>query len=569
MIIRKGDSILATYTLKERIVFVIFLAVVLVGLLGMIITLNNRASIMVPSFGGTHTEGVLGTPRYINPVLARTDTDRDLTRLVFSGLMRREGSHLVPDIAHSFDISEDETMYTFYLRDDVVFHDNTPLTADDVIFTIQSVQNITLESPHFVAWRGVTAEKIDDYTVAFRLPEAYAGFLDNTTLGILPLHLWQSIPFSQFSLSSRNLEPIGSGPFRVQNLQLHRSGAPEKLHLRRHRNYHLGRPYLQNISVIFHGNNQDLKRSFERGRIDALRSIDPLQAVHLLENNSYTLHQAPLPRVFGIFFNQNENEIFNNTEVVRAIETRIHKTALVDRVLASFGTPLDGPFPPGMVGYIPQELDIRNRNERIEEASQILEDANWHHAEGESVRSQDGETLSFTLTTVNVPELVEAAEIVQSQLSDIGIRMSLEVYDIGILEQEIIRPRTYEALFFGQIFTHDTDIFAYWHSSYRADPGLNIGLFADARADTALNNAYRTFERREREEYYETFLERLESERPAVFLYSPHFLYITRSTEGITLQGIRTPADRFNDVHEWHRRTQRIWRFLTPHTDDL
>src|SRR3989338_3712877 len=139
--------------------------------------LNANVTTTIPSAGGSLTEGVVGTTRFINPLLAQSDPDRDLTKLVYSGLMRATpNNHFIKDLAADVSISEDGTTYTFILRDDAMFHDGTLVSADDVVFTIMMAQNPDVKSQRRADWEGVAAETVDVKTVRITLPHPYAPF---------------------------------------------------------------------------------------------------------------------------------------------------------------------------------------------------------------------------------------------------------------------------------------------------------------------------------------------------------------------------------------------------------
>src|SRR3989344_5801129 len=118
-----------------------------------------------PYFGGGFTEGLVGELRFINPLLLQTDTDRDLAQLVFSGLLKNDGQgNFIPDLAESFNISDNGLVYRFNLRKDIKWHDARNFSADDILFTVKTAQNQEFASPQRINWQGVETIKIDDAT---------------------------------------------------------------------------------------------------------------------------------------------------------------------------------------------------------------------------------------------------------------------------------------------------------------------------------------------------------------------------------------------------------------------
>ena len=278
---------------------------------------TNRMTEVRPAEGGRFTEGIVGTPRFINPLLAQSQADQDLTILMYSGLMRAmpDGT-IVPDLASGYDVSEDGTVYTVALRPDAVFHDNVKITADDVLFTINEAQDPALQSPQEEVWLGIKVSALDSQTIEFTLSRPYASFLENLTLGILPKHLWKNVSAEEFVAHVLNTEPIGSGPFMFDSVTRNRSGIPETYTLTAFNTSTRGRPHMNEIRLRIFGNQKDLISAYLDGDIDSLDSLDPRDAVALKEKG-VVIQEYKLPRIFGIFFNQNKNTLQLNSETGR------------------------------------------------------------------------------------------------------------------------------------------------------------------------------------------------------------------------------------------------------------
>ena len=534
--------------------------------MGLFLLMSRSISVEVPKRGGTITEGVIGSPRFVNPLLAISDTDRDLTSLVYSGLMKAtpEGD-LVNDLAGGIEISDDELRYIFFIKKDVVFHDGKPVTADDIVFTINLAKNDALKSPRRASWEGINVEKIDDRTVAFNLNEPYSPFLENTTLGILPKHIWEELKVEEITFSEINSNPIGTGPFKVDDVSKNSSGIPESYTLSSFKKYALGEPYLKNIELKFYNNEEDLMKAFDRGSVVSIHAISPERAKDLRDSNKYII-TSPLPRVFGVFFNQNQETLFTNKEVRSALNVGINKDRLINEVLNEFGTVINGPLPAGIsVGNLamPEDHSIDHTAAALE----ILKRNNWvKGADGIMVKETSSEDfrLSFSISTSNVPELKAVANILKEEWLKIGADVELKFFEAGTLNQEVIRPRDYDSLLFGEIVGRDFDLFAFWHSSQRNDPGLNIALYTNIEADSLLENIRSLSTKKEKEEAYFKFEEEINSDIPAVFLYSPDFIYATnKEIKGLKIGIITTPAERFLNVHEWYLETDKVWPFLT------
>ena len=316
----------------------------------MLTSIDRAASVDIPARGGSLTEGEVGPARFINPILTVSQPDQDLTELVYSGLTRQlpDGSY-VPDLASKYTVSTDGTIYTFTIRSNAKFQDGTPVTAEDVLFTIAATQDPNLKSPQAANWIGVTVSSPDAHTVVFTLPHAYAPFIDNTTLGILPKHLWQNVSDEEYPFNPLNTRPIGSGPYKVSSVSTDSTGSATRYDLVPFGGYTLGAPYLSKITFIFYPDDQSMEKAFNSGEIDAMAGVSPSDLSSLTRTDT-SIVKTPLPRVFGVFFNQGHNVVLADASVRAALNAAVDKQAIVTTVLGGYGVTLDGPIPPGVLG---------------------------------------------------------------------------------------------------------------------------------------------------------------------------------------------------------------------------
>ena len=230
--------------------FIVLFSGSLFFLLNGFYTVNTH---IVAASGGEIVEGIVGSPRFINPLYSESnDADRDLVQLIFSGLVKYDGEgKLVADLAKNIQTEQANTSFVIDLREDVQWHDGRPFGADDVIFTIETIQDPKFKSPIRANWIGVEMEKISDFRIRFILGEPYAPFLSNLTVKILPAHLWQKVGPENFALNALNLQPIGTGPFEFVSLEQNRSGAVNKVVLKAYSKHHQKVPFIQNITLTF------------------------------------------------------------------------------------------------------------------------------------------------------------------------------------------------------------------------------------------------------------------------------------------------------------------------------
>lgn len=542
---------------RQHVIFLILSFISVISIIGILNMVNKDLSVRVPTSGGSLSEGIVGTPRFVNPVLAESDADRDLTAIVFSGLMRKmpDGS-LVPDLAERYEVSEDSLTYTFFIRPKAYFHDRKAVTADDVMETISRIQDPIIKSPRRANWEGITVKKIDDKTVSFELKRPYAPFLNLTTLGILPAHVWKNISAKEFVFSEYNISPIGSGPFEIQRIKKRASGSPDTYFLKRFTRFTLGVPYLNQLVFRFYGNENDRQIAFSNGDFTQMGAVSPEKALMLSENNR--IKTASLPRVFSLFFNQNQNVIFTDKKMIEALDVAVNRDKIIKRVLYDYGVPASDPIPPSATPEISKG--------DINKAKELLTADGWSLGEDGILAKKFGKEtkrLSFSISTGDVPELRFAAQLIKEDLSALGAEIDIKVFDINQLNQDIIRPRRYDALFFGQIIETDADLYAFWHSSQRNDPGLNIAMYANSKVDRYLETAIRTTDTTERQGLSKSFIEEINKDHPAIFVYCPDYIYIVDKNLGdAELGNLTTGSDRFADIYYWYVNSNRVWKIF-------
>lgn len=567
IILLKIRYILRKFSLLEKIVFLILMLLLIFSGLWLLWKADRSLAIEIPKSGGVLKEGIIGTPRFINPLLTISDADRDLTSLIYSGLMRTDGiGNLIPDLAERYEVSSDGLSYTFFLKKDIFWHDKKPVTSEDVVFTIQMAKNAALKSNQRASWEGVEVEQVDERTIRFFLKRPYAPFLENTTLGILPRHIWEKISPEQMTLTDFNIRPVGSGPYQAGDILKDSTGIIQSYILEPNKNFALGKPYLKNLIIKFYPSEQKLIEAYENGEVDSVGGISP-QAATKIKPDKTDLKTLFLPRVFAIFFNQNNAPLLAAKEVRQALALATDKKKIVDDVLHNFGTVINHPLPPGSLGAIDKDqAGEYSFEENLEKAADILRNGGWTLNAEERIfeKKQKGKNavrLEFELSTSNAPELSQTAELLKTMWKKLGVKINLKIFEIGDLNQNVIRPRKYDSLLFGLMMSRDPDPFAFWHSSQRNDPGLNISLYASIAADKILEEARTISDNQKRKEKYEIFEEQVEKDIPAIFLYSPEYIYLTpKILKGFSAETVAVPSERFTQVYNWYIETEKVWQ---------
>jgi ABC-type transport system substrate-binding protein len=591
---------------------------------------------------------MVGQPRFINPVYAiSNDIDRDITNLVYSGLMKYDiEGKIVPDLIQDYQIKEGGKVYEIYLRKDVLFHDGEKLTADDVIFTIKTIQNPDFKSPLRTKWLGVEVKKIADYHLEIILKNPYPAFLETLTLKILPAHIWQNVLSQNFPLSPLNLQPIGSGPFRFQGAKIDPSGRIIWLTLKRWQNYYDKKPYLDKIIFYFFDKEEELVRAAKSGKINAFSPYLP-QNYHLEGFNQYSF---TIPRYFAIFLNPKENKILEKKEAREALNYLTDKTALIESVLSKKGKVVLSPLLPEIyqfekpsVSYpfdpkkgeelfsrinikkidgwfsevqeakklqFSKNLSYGSRGKEVENLQKCLAKFPDIYPEGEitgyfgkktkeavikfqekykeeilapygltkgtgkvkrATRKKLNEVcivspekitpIKIILTTVKDPILEKTVQIIKKQWESQGVKTEIETFSISAIREEIIKERKYQALLFGQILGIIPDPFAFWHSSQRVYPGLNLSNYKNTKVDKLLEKARQEKDPQKRKNIYQDIQELLLGDLPAIFLYNPDYIYlVSEKIKGVKGGIIADPSERFTDIENWYIKTKKLWK---------
>lgn len=513
------------------------------------------STVPVADFGGTLKLGLVGQPRYVNPLLAPTsDVDQDLSTIVFGSLFKLDKDFtLVGDLADSIAVSEDQKTYTVVLKENLTWHDGQAMSASDVVFTVKSIQDPNWSSPLSLGFKGVGVAQVDQRTVQFTLQEPYAPFASTLTFGVLPEHLWAGVPGANATLAELNSKPIGSGPFKFDELTKDRQGVIRRYHLVANETYHAGRPFLKDIAVTFYDTPEDLVQAYRDGDVDVVGGV-PYADRAGIERRGTDIQALNLPRYDALFINANSNGYIRPAGVRQALSHAIKKSDLVDQVLKGNGTVVNSPLPPGSPGFTE---DVTVYGYDPEKSKALLTEDGWTFRDGGWFKEQD--QLIVEIVTADTPENKQLAELIKGFWETIGIKTVIVAAPVAELSQTHIRERRYQTLLFGEVIGADPDLYPFWHSTQIADPGLNLTSFSNDDLDELLEQARQTADPAARAGKQTQIGRILATELHAIFLYSPQYLLAHRSSlHGVELASLNVPSDRFNSINTWYFKTKRV-----------
>lgn len=566
--IRQWRYIHKFYSPPELLVTKTAVAVILLSLLFLSGVIYKTRLELAPAVGGEYVEAVLGTPTYVNPLFSQTNSvDQDLSRLIFSGLMKFNGAgELAPDLAESYSLDQTQTTYTFTLKPKLEWHDGLPVTAGDVVFTLESIKDPNFKSPLYGAFRNVQVKMVDELSLQIILPEPFTPFLSLLTFGILPEHLWQEIDPSHALLAELNLKPIGAGPYQFASFVKDKKGNILEYRLERFAKYHEEGPFIANLDFKFFATLDEAIAALETGNADGLGLLAGKMSQELAASDAWSTYQLGLPQYTALFFNQGASSVLSDRAVREALALAINREPIIATVWSNNAAAITDPPLLGLEAAaepLPSlPFDQAAAAAKLEAAGWKMSEDNIRRQRVKRDKTEDNIALEIKLTTVQKEENIQTAEAIRAQWQTIGVKVNLEIVDIAQIQKTVIKPRAYEALLFGQILGRDPDPYPFWHSSQVNDPGLNLALYNNKEVDKLLEVARRTTAPAERAKDYLAFQQKLRADIPAIFLYSLKFTYLLpKAVKGVSTTHINQTADRFSTVNEWYIKTKKRIKF--------
>lgn len=518
-------------------------------------TTYTTPTVLIPARGGVFREGVAGSPRYINPLRCEvTEVDADLCALLFRGLtsVGKDG-RVQPDLAESWSISEDGVVYEFRLKANQFWDDGRPIAAEDVMFTVGILQNPEVYSLPFLSslWQTVEVEKVDDMTVRFKLREAFSPFLDYTTIGLLPSHIFANMPAAAVA-TSLNPQPIGNGPLKVSEIS--------STHIRLSPNpYYEGEtPYLEGLDLRFYPDHPTVFSAFRNGEVDGVSRVLPYLAFQAAAISDLQLFSSAQPSFVNVTLNlDNPNTpFFADKSVRQALMYGIDREELVQSAVAGQGIVAHSPILPENWAY---NADVRRYDYDPERAQMLLDEAGWRDTNGDGVRDKDGRPLQFLLHAHDEPTRVAVINKIAQDWEKIGVRAIPTPVTFAGLVNDVLVPRSFEAALISWEAEGDPDPYPLWHSTQAQSGGQNYGGWNNEEADRVMEQARAAVDEAERKELYARFQELFTEEAPALLLYYPVYTYgVSDKVYNVQIGALNHPSERFRSFASWYMVTKRV-----------
>jgi len=548
--------------------------VVLATLVVVAVLLLSQQPVLTPILpeaapGGVYTEALVGALGRLNPLLDwNNPADRDADRLIFSGLVKFDSRGLPqPDLAESWGVSADGTIYNFTLRPNAEWHDGVPVTSDDVLFTIELIRSSSL-FPEDIKnlWEQIDVKQLDNKNMKFTLPEPFAPFLDYATFGVLPRHILGATSPEQLDSASFNISPVGTGPYKFDHLIVE-AGRIAGLVLSVNDRYYAAPPFLQQVVFRYYPDSRSAFDAYDQGEVLGVSEVSHDVLPEALADPELSLYTSQLPQISMVLLNNKSQEapFLDNANVRRALLLGLNRNSIISSFLQGEAIVANGPILPGSWAHYD---GIERLNYDPEGAIQLLKDEGYViPASGGTIRAKDNAALDFVLVHPDDALHTQIAQAIQQQWAQIGVQVNLQAVPHDAMVPTYLGPRAYEAALVDLNIarTPDPDPYPFWHQA-EATGGQNYSQWDSRSASEYLEQARTETDFTVRTRHYRNFQVIFEKELPSLPLYYPVYSYgVDAQVRGVQIASLYDRSDRFMLIGNWYLVTRRMLQ-QTPET---
>ena len=513
--------------------------------------------------GGVYTEGLVGSLGRLNPLLDwNNPADRDVDRLLFSGLIRFDSHGLPqPDLAESWGTSADGTIYNFTLRPNALWQDGTPVTSDDVIFTIDRLKTGSLY-PQDVKdlWNAIEVKRLDDHNLKFTLPEPFAPFLDYVTFGVLPKHILDSTPPDQLANADFNIHPVGTGPYKFDHFIVGDNGQAKGVVLTLNDSYYARKPFILQVVFRYYPDSKSALDAYKQGEVLGVSQLTPDVLPQALADPNLSVYTSRLPQMSIILLNLSNDEVkfLQNANVRRALLLGLNRDYIVSVFLQGEAAVADGPVLPGSWAHYDGVEHISYDPDAA--VSLLKKEGYVIPSTGGTVRSKDNLALNFVLVHPDDALHTQIAQAIQQEWALIGVQINLQAVPYDQIVPNDLSPRTYQAALvdLNLARTPDPDPYPFWHQA-EATGGQNYSQWDSRAASEYLEQARTETDFTIRARLYRNFQVVFQKELPSLPLYYPVYNYgVDAQVRGVQVAPLLyDTSDRLAFLANWYLVTRR------------
>lgn len=467
---------------------------------------SKKEDNLVGDQGGTMVIGTTDLPTIISPLSPSMFGSNDILDLLFMHMHRVDAAtgKMKPELASSWEFSEDLTSVTYYLRKNVTWWDGQPVTAKDVYYTYRVMRDPDTQYPNVARLRFIKdVEIVGTYAVKFSFDRVYADLLTDSDIMVIPKHLHE-----QAGESFGTEVIMGNGPYQVVEWV-----PGETIILLANEAYYRGKPPLDEIIIQHYDNIDGMVSDFMRGDLDVVLNITPEQAGTVQANENIAVDAHPGNTYTYIGWNL-EHTFLNDRDIRRAVSMAINTEKILNDIFSGMGTVSLGPLPPSSWGY---DGSISQLTYDVSEAQRILLEKGFLDKNRNAVIEKDGEEFVLTiLTNRENPERVRILEFVADDLRRIGVRvnaryLSTEVFIRSVLNKE------FDGFVMGWSVDEKIDPAIYWSSE--ASKGIfNFVSYSNGKVDSLMDVGVTMVNRKKAKEIWSEFQKTVYNDQPYTFL---------------------------------------------------
>lgn len=552
---------------RERLFLYGSLIVMISGLVLLGTLLYRKHIELVPKAGGTYIEAMVGNPQYINPLYSSLNPiDADLEKLMFSRLFTADANgDPIPDLVEKYEVSADNRIYTITLRE-AHWPSGELITANDVVFTFNLIQNPEYKSPLSSHFSQVTAERVDDKTLTFNLSEAYGRFTSILDFGILPSNLWEGVSPEMIPLAELNLKPISSGPYQLKSLIKNNTGTIRSYTLERNEQYYGQAPYLDKIIFKFFPSAEEMIAALNNGQVNGLAELSTDLMDTIIAKNSLNFHAIPRPNLTAIFFNSKSKTAISSP-VVRQALTAVNKEDIRTAIGGKNHIIADNLIPASHAQT--QKMPAL----QIDEAKQLLEKNEWKmrtitaaNLEALKTSKEPGSIAQLGLgewrmkgnegiiiSLVAPTSLKSIAEKVTEDWKKLGVKVNLKIQEDTQIQNQTLASKDFDAIIYTEAL-ETGDPYPFWVTD---GPG-NISGYSRTDVDTWLKEARLSSDNNVISDRYAKFQTAMISDVPAIPLLWQAYIYPqTKKLKGYSSTFLHDSSDRFIGIESWYFKVKR------------
>ncbi len=513
---------------------------------------SHNDIVAIPAAGGAYTEGVIDKITSINPIYATTDSEKAASSLVYSSLVSYDTTgKLRGKLANNWTVSPDGKLWTIKLRNKLKWSDNTPLTADDVAYTLKLIKTPEINSPLIDNWKNVTVKVKDPTTIELTTPTPYLSLPNALTFGILPKHILASKSAADITTLSTKAPQkiIGSGAFKLRSVETRNKQTVWSFVVNPY--YYGVKPLLQQIAIRIYPNQDAMLDGLKKGEVNAASNIN-IDKISQFSNSHHIVQLDTTDGVFAIF--NNSSDLLNDPQLRSALSLGVDRAQIIQQITAVNGVkparPLNTPLANGVYQSVDQ-LKQPEFNRKL--AEDLLDKAGWVRQNGSDYRVKGNRTLQLNIVAIKSTSYAKVADLLVKAWRELGVDAKVTKVDTDTAQQSTLSPRNYDVLVYQYHLGADPDQYSYWAGKEASDTGLNYANYKSKRADVYLANGRSAINAQKRESSYLAFAKQWLHDVPAIALYQPSVYFAVQKGVNTLQNGgyLTDIGGRFYNISTW------------------